>query len=303
LDHWAQWVLQRAYGDSAVQQEAARDRLEEIRDRVLDHAALDTDATVLDIGAGDGLVGFGAAQRLGARSHIAFSDVSADLLAHCQDRATQLGVLDKCSFVQAAAEDLSPFADESFDVVTLRSVLIYVADKAAAFREIWRVLRVGGRLSLFEPINRFGKPEPGDRFWGYEVAPDVRDLAARLKAKYASLQPRTDPMFDFDERDLVRLAEGAGFSEIHATLEIAIGPRDRTEALEWPVFTKMAPNPTVPSFEEAVAEVLDDAEAKRLEARLRPLVECGAGTKRIAFSYLWAVKNERATEVVKSAAR
>ena len=54
--------------------------------------------------------------------------------------------------------------------MTTRSVLIYVADKAAAFAAMYRVLRPGGRISLFEPINRLMFPEPPDRFWGYDVA-------------------------------------------------------------------------------------------------------------------------------------
>jgi tetratricopeptide (TPR) repeat protein len=42
------------------------------------------------------------------------------------------------------------------DVVTTRSVLIYLTDKAPAFSEFHRVLKAGGRLSIFEPINIFG---------------------------------------------------------------------------------------------------------------------------------------------------
>jgi ubiquinone/menaquinone biosynthesis C-methylase UbiE len=58
--------------------------------------------------------------------------------------------------VKANAEDLVEVDDGSIDVVTTRSVLIYVVDKARAFEEFLRVLRPGGRVSLFEPINRFG---------------------------------------------------------------------------------------------------------------------------------------------------
>ena len=64
--------------------------------------------------------------------------------------------------MQAAAEDLAPIADESVDVVTTRSVVIYVTEKQRAFDEFHRVLRPGGRLSMFEPINSFAFPEPDD---------------------------------------------------------------------------------------------------------------------------------------------
>src|SRR5206468_10723036 len=76
---------------------------------------------------------------------VIFSDVSQDLLDESKRLATELGAADRCRFVVAAADDLSPIGDESVDVVTTRSVLIYVEDKARAFREFYRVLGPGGR--------------------------------------------------------------------------------------------------------------------------------------------------------------
>jgi ubiquinone/menaquinone biosynthesis C-methylase UbiE len=52
--------------------------------------------------------------------------------------------------------------DASVDAVTTRSVLIYVAQKQQVIHEFCRVLKPGGRLSLFEPINRFGEPQALD---------------------------------------------------------------------------------------------------------------------------------------------
>src|SRR5947207_8645204 len=130
-----------------------REDLVPVREKVLDRAGLAEGETLLDVGCGEGLIGFGALER--GAGHVVFSDISDDLLDFCRGTARELNVLDRCSFVKAAAEDLREIEDASVDVVTTRSVLIYIADKRAAFAEFGRVLRPGGRISLFEPINRF----------------------------------------------------------------------------------------------------------------------------------------------------
>ena len=79
----------------------------------------------------------------------------------------------RCSFVQASADALSGIPDGSVDAVTTRSVLIYVDRKQESFTEFYRVLKPGGRLSIFEPINRFGWSDANDRFWSYDVTPAV----------------------------------------------------------------------------------------------------------------------------------
>jgi ubiquinone/menaquinone biosynthesis C-methylase UbiE len=82
---------------------------------------------------------------------VVFSDISADVLDACREAAEELGVADRCEYVEAAADDLSALEDASVDAVTTRSVLIYVAEKQQALREFSRVLRPGGRVSLSSP--------------------------------------------------------------------------------------------------------------------------------------------------------
>ena len=168
LDQWAQWLLHRRHGGDPEALRQALAFLHPVRDRVLDNAKVRGGETVLDVGCGDGLIAFGALARVGETGAVIFSDISQDLLDHARRLAEQMGALDRCRFVHASADDLAAIEDASVDVVTTRSVLIYVADKRRAFAEFSRVLKPGGRLSIFEPINRFGmgksspRHEPGE---------------------------------------------------------------------------------------------------------------------------------------------
>ncbi len=248
------------------------------------NARLTDGETLLDVGCGEGLIGFEALER-GVESVI-FSDISSDLLEFCREAATDLGVLDQCRFVHASAHDLTPIDDGSVDAVTTRSVLIYVADKESAFREFARVLRSGGRISLFEPINRFAG-QGVDTWMGYDLSA-VAHISRELRAVYDAIQPPdTDPMLDFDERDLLVLAEQSGFVPIQVQLDAEIRPSDPQH---WETFISRAGNPRIPTFAEAMDQVLSPEERKRLTEHLRPLVEEGRGMWRMANALLYAVK-------------
>jgi ubiquinone/menaquinone biosynthesis C-methylase UbiE len=223
-DHWSRWLLERRDAGDERQRSVTLEHLAPIRDRVLGHAEPLDGATMLDVGTGTGLIGLEALERVGPRGSVIFSDVSPALLEQSRHAVASRGLLDRARFVSTRAEDLAEIADASVDVITTRSVLIYVADKAQAFAALHRVLRRGGRISLFEPINRLTFPEPPDRFWGYELSA-VADLAEKVKATFEALAgPGTAPMMDFDDRDLMHLAEAAGFERIHLECHIDIEP-------------------------------------------------------------------------------
>jgi SAM-dependent methyltransferase len=283
-DRWAEWLAERRFGGDQETRERALSNLVATRDKVLDRAGVGPGDSLLDVGCGEGLIGFGALAR-GAAS-VTFSDISTDLLDVCRQAAEDLDVLDRCAFVEASASALGPIGDAEVDAVTTRSVLIYVKEKAAAFGEFARVLRPGGRISLFEPINRFALRD-ANTWGGYDLSP-VAEIAVKVRAIYNRIQPYdTDPMLDFDERDLVRLAENAGFFPISLTLEAVIEPLPRRS---WQGFLDSAGNPNIPTFGEAMAQTLTGAEHDRLTAHLRPLVEQGSGTWRMATAYLHANK-------------
>jgi arsenite methyltransferase len=289
-DRWFRWLTDvRFGGDTEERQRTLTGYLYPVRDTVLNKARLGPDDTLLDVGTGDGLIAFGALDRTAPSGRVIFSDISQDLLDHCREAAAAEGLLERCEFVRAAADALTGVADASVDAVTTRSVLIYVKDKAAAFAEFYRVLRPGGRVSLFEPINRLMSALDPGRFAGYDIRP-VAAIAAKVEALYASIQPRdTDAMLDFDERDLVRHAQDAGFPEVSLDLRVRI-KASRTP-MPWERFLRMSGNPLIPPVGEAIARVLDAEEAAELAAYLRPLVESGEGQERRALAHLTAVKD------------
>jgi SAM-dependent methyltransferase len=132
-DRWHRWLMDvRFGGDPAARERALTEFLYPVRDTALDKAKLQPGDTVLDVGTGDGLIAFGALERLSPSGHVIFSDISQDLLDHCRAAAAAEGLLDRCRFVLSSADSLADIADASVDVVTTRSVLIYVKDKAMA---------------------------------------------------------------------------------------------------------------------------------------------------------------------------
>jgi arsenite methyltransferase len=288
-DRWSEWLLERRHGGDSERQQEVASYLGGIRDRVLDRADPRAGDTVLDVGCGDGLIGFGALERVGPTGRVIFSDISTDLLDLCRERATAVGEDSRCELVRASADDLAAIGDATVDVVTTRSVLIYVGDKTACFNKFSRVLRSDGRLSVYEPINAYANwPSDDSRYCGYDATP-VADLAAKVKLMYARLQPRDiDPMLNFDERDLLKAAEQAGFAEVHLELRVDIEPR--VPPYSWDSFLNSAGNPLIPTQAEAIAATLTADEAERFQSHLRPLVEAGVGTHRLAIAHLWAIK-------------
>jgi arsenite methyltransferase len=283
-DCWADWIRMRRTGGDPEYEARTLEHLAAVRDRVLDNAELRAGQTLLDVGCGNGLIGFGAIERGAAK--VVFADVSSALLGDCRELAGEAGVLKRCRFVEASAEDLRGVDDESVDVVTTRSVLIYVDDKERAFREFQRVLRPEGRLSIFEPINRFGLEERR-RTWGYTLNGDAARLVEKLTSYMRRFQPLDDPMFDFDERDLFALAERAGFFPVRLDYRAEAVP---LEARSWESYLHSSGNPKIPTFAEAMDGALTAEERELLVAELRPAVEEGRGVWRMGSAYLVAIK-------------
>jgi arsenite methyltransferase len=294
-DKWSQWLAETRFGADSKTADRQMRHLRQVRDHLLKKAGLEEGKVVLDVGAGEGLIGFGALERIGTTGRVVFSDISEALLDFDRSAAEQMGVLDRCSFVKAAADDLSAIESESIDLVTTRSVLIYVDDKQRALREFFRVLRPGGRTALFEPIDDQRMTE----FSGYwrkrawanpdsEETRPIRDLLERLTTHWKTNYKHVNTaMLNFNERDLVQMCVAAGFVGVHTELYLDVGP---VPAMNWDTMMRSSGNPLIPTTAELIGEIFNLEERECFEQHLRPIVERGGSLWRTQSSYTWAFK-------------
>jgi arsenite methyltransferase len=279
-DRWAEWLLERRHGGDAERQRKQLEFLGKRRDIVLDRAEIQPGDTVLDVGCGDGLLGFGALERVGPDGRVIFSDHSADLLERCRELAAELGVTDRCEFAETALPGLPEVADASVDVAMTRSVLIYVDDKAGSFAALHRVLRPGGRLSIFEPINRFGMRQQPNRIWGVDFTGLEPILAKVNQAQEATT---ISAMVDFDERDLLTLAESAGFPDVHLEFRVDINTVPAEPDYDWDGLLRTSPNPLAPTL----GEFLDSTLTPEEQELMRERYVTSPRQRRMAVAYLW----------------
>jgi arsenite methyltransferase len=216
-----------------------------VREHVLNNGGVRQGDVLLDVGCGDGLIAFGALDRVGREGRVVFADVSQDLLDHCCTLAEKLNALDRCEFVRATADSL-PIDDASVDVVTTRSVLIYIdrAGKERAFREFYRVLCRGGHVSIAEPINSFAYPEPEGWLNGYDLR-EVVDLVRKVREASSPTEEQT--LIDFDERGLISWAEAAGFDSLRLEYDAKIEQGSWMQG-SWDKVLNSSGNPLVPPW-------------------------------------------------------
>ncbi len=287
-DRWSEWLIRRRSGGGKDGHKRAQLALAPTRDHILKNANLRESDTVLDVGSGDGFIGIEALRRLGPDGRVVFSDISLPCLEYIEAAVAGLGERGRVSFVQAAAESLEGVADASVDVLTARSVLIYIKPKDQAFKAFYRVLRDKGRLSISEPIRRdimrLRSYYPNE-FDGYDVT-GLADLTGRILADETA-RIDDDPLTDFSHRDLIAACEAAGFSASHMEVKVDITPR---APRAWEEYVNSALSPNTPTIGETFENFLSSDESHKLEAHLRPLVERGVGTNRRVVAYVWAVK-------------
>ena len=117
-------------------------------------------SVVLDLGCGAGVDALVAALVVGPSGRVVGCDLSPDMLAVAREGGETLR-LPNIEFIQADIEGL-PLAGCSFDVALSNGALNLVSEKPKAFREIFRVLKPGGRLQACD-ISLVGDTPPPDK--------------------------------------------------------------------------------------------------------------------------------------------
>jgi len=148
-------------------------------------AALEPGQTVLDLGSGGGIDCFLSAQKVGPTGKVIGVDMTAEMLDKARQNKTKLG-LDNVEFRLGEIEHL-PVADNTVDVVISNCVINLSPDKPQVFREAFRVLRSGGKLSVSDITTNGPLPEAVKSnlsAWAGCVAGalDVKDYVAAIEA-------------------------------------------------------------------------------------------------------------------------
>lgn len=176
------------------------------RRKVIRLVAAEPVEKLLDVATGTADLAIMAAKVAG---HVTGVDISDGMLAQGRVKVEQKGLQERITLQQADSAAL-PFADGSFDAVTVAFGVRNYEDLDRGLREMLRVLRPGGRLFVLE----FSKPQHTPmrqlfRFYFHRVMPLVGRLVSKDSAAYTYL-PQSVDAFPEGSRFLDLLTKAGG---------------------------------------------------------------------------------------------
>src|SRR5580658_2194422 len=165
----------------------------------------------LDVAGGTGDLALGLLRQVGKDGRVVLSDINPRMLEVGRDRLLDAGHVGNVECLVADAERL-PFADDSFDCVTIGFGLRNVTDKDAALRSMHRVLKPGGQLLVLEFSTAVAPGlKPLYDAYSFKVLPLLGRLVAHDADSYRYLAEsiRMHP----DQETLLEMLRHAGFAQ------------------------------------------------------------------------------------------
>jgi SAM-dependent methyltransferase len=169
-------------------------------------AAIRAGETVLDLGSGAGFDCFLASNQVGSTGRVIGVDMTPGMITKARENARRIDAKN-VEFRLGEIEHL-PVADASVDVVLSNCVVNLCPDKAAVFREAFRVLRPGGRLAIADVVS---------------TAPMPAHLAERTEALTGCVSGASAV------RDIVGILTRIGFADVR----VIVRPESRSFIRHW----------------------------------------------------------------------
>lgn len=182
-----------------------------VNDRLIELANIQSGESVIDIGCGTGALTLDLKQHVGAQGQVLALDISEPLLGRARQRLSDAGS-DRVDLVLADAQTFA-FAPGKTDLLISRFGVMFFEDPVAAFTNMSKALRPGGRLVFAAWAELARNP------W-FDIP---RDAAIAQLGEPAPRNPREPGPMAFAESDYVEtILRDAGWSDVRSVSETVL---------------------------------------------------------------------------------
>ncbi len=210
--------------------------------RLIAELAVSRGESVLDVGAGTGLLAEYVASLVGPTGRVVGID-PLPLRIEIANRRSHSGL----SFKVANANDLSEFRENEFDAAYMNAVFHWLPDKRIPLQQIFRVLKGGGRLAIMSGVKgnsnplhgvreRVMKRPPYNRYQqalgpvAYRVTPDeLRNFLIEAGFTIARLELRQREHPEGSPEAMIQFSEASSFGNFLGHLPVELREAARTD--------------------------------------------------------------------------